>query len=132
TCQGIGAQFGLGYRGLLSHDAVFLGLLVDGLQVEAAPPDRTRCPVVPVVHRATVSPSSVAMRYSAAVQLLLADQYVADRAIDGGTLARCARPLLAKPAERARAMLAELGSDLAELIGIEARQAAAEIPGKTG
>jgi hypothetical protein len=132
TCQGIGAQFGLGYRGLLSHDAVFLGLLVDGLQVEAAPPDRTRCPIVPVVHRPTVSPSSVAMRYSAAVQLLLADQWVADRAIDGRSLARCARPLLAKPANRARAMLAELGSDLAELIGIENRQAAAELLGVTG
>lgn len=132
TCQGIGEQFGLGYRGLLSHDAVFLGLLVDGLQVEAAPPDRTRCPMLPIVHRPTISPSSVAMRYCAAVQLLLADQWLADRAIDGRSLARCARPLLAKPAERARAMLAELGSDLAELIGIEARQAAAEVPGATG
>jgi hypothetical protein len=132
TCQGIGEQFGLGYRGLLSHDAVFLGLLVDGLQTEPAPPDRTRCPIVPIVHRPTVSPNSVAMRYCAAVQLLLADQWLADRAIDGRSFARIARPLIAKPAERARATLAELGSDLAELIGIEDRQAAAELPGTTG
>jgi hypothetical protein len=131
TCQSLGDQFGLGYRGLLSHDAVFLGFLVDGLQDHAAPPDRTRCPMVPVVHRPTISPSSVAMRYAGAVQLLLADQWLADRAIDGRSFARIARPLIAKPAERARATLAELGSDLAELIGIEDRQAAAELPGTT-
>ena len=48
TCQSLGDAYGLGYRGLLSHDAVFLALLVDGLSVEAAPPDRTRCPMLPM------------------------------------------------------------------------------------
>ncbi|PRQ05645.1 DUF5685 family protein [Enhygromyxa salina] len=131
TCQSIGDQFGLGYRALLSHDAVFLGLLVDGLQLHAAAPDRTRCPMVPVVHRPTVSPDSVAMRYAGAVQLLLADQWLADRAIDGRGFARIARPLLDKPTARARETLAELGSDLGDLIGVEHRQAATERVGMT-
>lgn len=131
TCQGIGDQFGLPYRGLLSHDAVFLGLLVDGLQATAAPPDRTRCPILPVVSRPTVSPCSTAMRYAAAVQVLLAEQWAADRAIDGRTLARLGQRVLAGPAEQARATLAALGSDLAELIGFEQQQAAIEVRGHT-
>ncbi|KIG18892.1 Glycine-rich cell wall structural protein precursor [Enhygromyxa salina] len=131
TCQSIGDQFGLGYRALLSHDAVFLGLLVDGLQQVEAAPDRTRCPMLPVVHRPTVSPDSVAMRYAAAIQLLLADQWLADRAIDGRSFARIARPLLDRPATRARETLAALGSDLADLIGVEHRQAATERIGVT-
>ncbi|EDM73648.1 hypothetical protein PPSIR1_15550, partial [Plesiocystis pacifica SIR-1] len=125
TCQSLGAHFGHGFRGLLSHDAVFLALLVDGLSVAAAGPDRTRCPMLPVVHRPTVSPSSVAMRYAASVQILLADQWLADRALDGRSLApkalaaRSARPLLRASAARARETLRELGSDLGDLEGIE-------------
>ena len=132
TCQGIGAQFGLRYRGLLSHDAVFVGLLVDALQNDPAAPDRTRCPMLPVVHRPTVSPSSVAMRYAAAVQLLLAEQWLADRAIDGRKLARVALPLVREPATQARSTLDALGCDLAELIDFEHRQAAIEVRGRTG
>ena len=100
TCKSLGSQFGLPYRALLSHDAVFLGLLVDGLQDEAAAADRCVCPMVPVTTRATVSPDSVAMRYAAAMQMLLADQWLADRAIDGRALARVARPITTRRSGR--------------------------------
>ena len=126
TCQSLGDHFGLAYRGLLSHDAVFLALLVDGLGVSAAGPSRTRCPMLPVLHKATVSPDSVAMRYAAAIQLLLADQWLADRAVDGKAVARAARPLVERRSEQARATLRELGSDLDALIGFEHIQAEVE------
>ncbi len=132
TCQSLGSHFGHAYRGLLSHDAVFLAALVDGLQAEPAPRDRCRCPLIPVVHRPTLRPDSVAMRYAAAVQILLADQWLADRAVDRRSLARLARPLLRERAQHARRELAELGSSLAELEHFELRQAAAELPGTTG
>ncbi|MCA9696538.1 MAG: hypothetical protein KC431_03350, partial [Myxococcales bacterium] len=126
TCQSLGAQFGLAYRGLLSHDAVFLAMLVDGLQARPGAEDRCRCPMLPVVHRPTIGPDAVAMRYAAAVQMLLADQWLADRAIDGRSLHRWARPLLAQPAAAARETLRTLGSDLGALEGFEWRQAAVE------
>lgn len=132
TCKSLGSQFGLPYRALLSHDAVFLGLLVDGLQEEAAAPDRCVCPMVPVATRATVSPDSVAMRYAATMQMLLADQWLADRAIDGRALARVARPITSRLASGARETLATLGVSLAELEGFEHRQAASEVVGVTG
>lgn len=126
TCQSLGEQFGHVQRGLLSHDAVFLAALVDGLQAQPAAPSRTRCPMLPIVHRATLAPSSVAMRYAASVQLLLADQWVADRASERPRLAALARPLLRGSAEHARSELAALGSGLGELEHFELRQAAVE------
>ncbi|MCA9682954.1 MAG: Hsp70 family protein [Myxococcales bacterium] len=107
-------------------------MLVDGLQARPGAEDRCRCPMLPVVHRPTIGPDAVAMRYAAAVQMLLADQWLADRAIDGGRIARLARPALDGATTRARATLSELGSDLAELIGFEDRQAATEQLGATG
>ncbi len=132
TCQSLGQHFGHAHRGLLSHDAVFLATLVDGLQDHAGEHDRCRCPLIPVVHRPTISPDSIAMRYAASVQILLADQWLADRAIDGRSLAGAARSLLTGASVQARQNLSELGSSLAELEDFELRQAAAELPGTTG
>ncbi|HEU4407864.1 MAG TPA: DUF5685 family protein [Polyangiaceae bacterium] len=125
-CQSLGAHYGTALRGLLSHDAVFLALLAEGLQQDAAPHDRCRCPLVPVVHRPTVSPESAPMRYAAAYQLLLADQFLADRQADGRRLFGAARALLSGPVARARAELGALGLDPSPLEGFESRQLACE------
>ena len=67
-CKGLGDHFGTATRALLTYDAVFLALVVDGLMVERAAPDTCRCPMLPLVHRPTVRPDSVAMRSSAAAK----------------------------------------------------------------
>lgn len=127
TCQGLGAHFGLARRALLSHDAVFMAILVDAVQSRAAEPSRCRCPVMPTAFRATVKPTSVAMRYAAALQMLLADQWLADRGADGQWAARVVRPWFSDgPARRAAVQLDELGVELPALRGFEARQIAVE------
>ena len=125
-CQGNGEAHGQLYRVLHSHDAVLIALLADALQGEAAGPDRVRCPMMPLLHRDTASPQSPALRYAVAVQLLLADQWVADKAEEGGSLARWGRPVLSGGVERAWAEVAALGLDLSALRGFEGRQAALE------
>ena len=121
-CKTLGDRYGQLTRALLSHDAVFLALVADGLAAEGAEPDRCRCPIVPVAFRPTVRPDSPAMRYAAAMQLLLSDQWLADRALDGRRAAQAARPLLSGKVEVARAMLAELGISLDDLEGFEHQQ----------
>jgi len=131
-CKSLGDNFGTLSRALLNYDAVFLALVADGLmQVEAAP-DRCRCPMLPVVHRPTVRPDSTAMRYAAAMQMLLSDQWLADRAVDGRRTAQATRPLLSGKVAHARAILDEIGISLAELEGFEERQARCEELGVTG
>jgi len=132
-CKSLGDTYGLAYRALLSHDAVFMALVVDGLLVEerAATEGECRCPLMPIQHRPTVVSDSVAMRYAAAIQLLLVDQFLADRAMDGGRTAAMARPLVSRPVEHARALLGELGVSLEELEGFEFEQASCERSGST-
>jgi hypothetical protein len=130
-CKSLGDSFGTLTRALLNYDAVFLALVADGLVETAAAPDRCRCPLLPVTFRPTVRPDSPAMRYAAAMQMLLSDQWLADRAEDGRRVAQAARPLLSGKVEAARAILAELGISLDDLEGFEHRQARCEIPGVT-
>ncbi len=127
TCQGLGAHYGHARRGLLNHDAVFTAILADAIQTEPAPPSRCRCPMMPVVFRDTFAPDSAAMRYAAAIQMLLADQWLADRGAEGQWLARVARPVFsARPARKAAEHLAALGVALPALRGFEARQVSVE------
>lgn len=130
-CKSLGDRYGQLSRALVSHDAVFLALLADGLVREPARDGRCRCPLLPVVHRPIVAPDSVAMRFSAAVQMLLGDQWLADRAIEGKLLARAGRPLASRYVEVARVDLAALGIDVSPLEGFEERQAARERRGHT-
>lgn len=126
TCQSLGTHFGLVHRALLNHDAVFMAVLADALQEQAGSPSTCRCPMNPLATRATVTPSAVAMRYAASVQLLLADQWLADRAVDGRVFARLVRPALRGAVGRANAALAGLGTDATIVVGFEGRQAALE------
>jgi hypothetical protein len=125
-CKSLGDRYGQLSRALVSHDAVFLALLVDGLCEEPAKDGRCRCPLLPVVHRPIVAPDGVAMRFAAAVQMLLGDQWLADRALEGKLLARAGRPLASRYVELAKADLARLGVDVAPLDGFETLQAEEE------
>ena len=78
--------------------------------------------MVLVSHRPAVAHDSPAMRYAGAVQILLGDQWLADRALDGQRLPRFARPLLQAPVARAQRLLKDLGIDLGALAGFELRQ----------
>ena len=126
VCAGLGEGFGHGLRATLTHDAVFVATLADALADEAGASSSCRCPLVPVVHRATVSFESPAIRFAAAVQILLGDQWLADRAADGRRPHRLARTLLADRVRRAHEALRALGVDSAALHGFESRQGAVE------
>lgn len=128
-CRTLGEDHGQPSRGLLSFDAVLVASVADALQVEAAPPARTRCPILPVVHRPTLHHTAVPLRFAAAVQVLLADQWVADRAVDGQAVARWVRPWGAAKVRGAQAVLHELGAPLDDLEGFEHRQHAVETAG---
>ena len=127
TCQGLGQHFGHTRRALLSHDAVFMAILADAVQARAAGASRCRCPMMPLTFRATLAPDSIAMRYAAALQMLLADQWLADRGADGQWSARALRSWFSEgPAREASAQLAALGVALPVLEGFEARQLTVE------
>lgn len=130
-CKTLGDEYSQLSRATLNFDAVFVSILADALSTAPAEADQCRCPMIPILHRPTVSPRSPAMRYAAAVQMLLADQWVADHAVEGKALARLARPLLKRPVQRAYAILEDLSVDLSALQGFEQRQAATERHGDT-
>lgn len=125
TCKALGDGFGLAQRALLSYDLVFVGAVADALMEEAGGPSSCRCPTMPVTMRACTEPSSPAMVYASAVQILVADQWLADKAADGGMMG-AARPLLSNSVGRAHALLASLDVSLADLDGFELRQAEVE------
>lgn len=125
-CHGVGVHVGHAWRGIHSHDAVFLATLADGLVDAPASPSSCRCPMLPVVHRRTRDPSSVALRFAVGSQLLLADQWVADKAEEGSRAARFARDVLERPVGRGREVLEAMGLDVSDLQGFEKRQTAVE------
>ena len=125
-CKTLGSEFGQAWRVTLSYDAVFMAILADAVQDTGAVPASYRCPLVPVHHRPAVAHDSPAMRYAAAVQVLLGDQWLADRGADGRRLARLTRPLLRAPVARARSLLRDFGVDVGALEGVERWQQAVE------
>jgi len=130
-CHGLAARHGQASRLLVGRDAVFLAVVVDALLPHASEVEIRRCPMVPVRSREVAASQDVPVRYAAAVQALLADQWLADRAADGARTAAAGRRLLSPIAERARTDLADLGVPLADLEGFEDRQAGVERPGVT-
>jgi hypothetical protein len=125
-CKSLGAHFGTVTRILVSHDSVFLAMVVDGLMGEQAGSSRCRCPMLPIIHRPIVEPNSAAMRFATATQILLGDQWLADRSAEGKKVASWVRPLAQPRVERACSMLEELGISVAPLRNFEQRQASSE------
>ena len=130
-CQSLGLHFGLPFRGLVNHDAVFLAMLADGLTPQPADPHSCRCPLLPVLKKPTVSPHSPAMRLAAATQVLLADQRLADWQMEGRRGAGLLRRLVSEAAADARQMLTDDGVDVSGLEGFERQQQRVESPGQS-
>lgn len=126
VCKGLGEHYGQATRATLTHDAVFMAMLADALADAPAEPSSCRCPMLPVVRRPTVSHESAAIRYASAVQMLLGDQWLADRAADGRRAFAIARAALGERVANARAALAALNVDTAPLVGVEDRQSRCE------
>lgn len=116
-------HFGTASRLLLSHDAVFVAALIDGLASAPGSEDSCRCPLNPALKRPTISASSPAMKVAASVQLLLSDQWLEDQALDGSPLGRL-RPLLSGRRVEAQRLLTGLGldGDLFEELAAEQRR----------
>jgi Family of unknown function (DUF5685) len=129
VCKGLGEHYGQATRATLTHDAVFMAMLADALADVAADASSCRCPMLPVVHRPTVSYESAAIRYASAVQMLLGDQWLADRAADGRRAFALARAALGTRVANARAALTALNVDTAPLVGVEDRQSRCERDG---
>jgi len=125
-CQSLGRSAGPLARAALSRDAVLLAIVADGLAEEPSAPDRCRCPIMPLARRDSRSPDSAAMGFASGMQLLLGDQKLADRAMDGRRSAKLARRVVAGPVARARTTLVEMGIPVDRLEGFEERQAAVE------
>lgn len=125
-CAGLGQHFDLATRATLSHDTVLVATIIEGLLVKESAPDRTRCPMMPLHHRPTKDADSVSIRFASALHMLLIDQWLADKAIDGAPIHGAARSLVAQRATRARALFDELGVALPALDGLERRQAKLE------
>jgi hypothetical protein len=126
TCRALG-DHGTPVRALTSYDAVLLAAIVDGLTASEAPCGTCRCPIAPWVHRPIITPDAPAVRTAAAVQLLLADAWLADRFDDGLPAAGWLRPWV--PSDAAAAALEALGLDPASLRAVTAAQQAVEHPG---
>ncbi len=125
-CKGLGTEFGQLSRGLVSHDAVFVATLVEALSEEESERGRARCPLLPIVHKPILAPSSTPIRFAAAVQVLLGDQWLADKQVEGSRLAGGLRGLAHDKVEHANQLLAGLGLDFSCLRGFEHEQARAE------
>lgn len=125
-CKGLGKNYGLAQRALVSYDAVFVSLIVDALSLESATEASCRCPMNPLVHRPTVADDSVPMRFASAISLLLSDQWLADRAEDGKPWAKASRRWLTPSLKKAQSLLTGLGIQLDNLQGFEKLQAKTE------
>lgn len=125
-CKGLGDGYGQASRALVSHDAVFVGLLVEALSGDASDRGKCRCPMLPVVHRPILTPSSVPIRFASAVQILLGDQWLADKAHEGKRGAALLRRLASGQVDRANAVLGDLGVSFEPVRNFDGAQLAAE------
>lgn len=128
-CKTMGEDYGQVSRALVSFDAVLVGALVESLRATPSQTDRCRCPINPAVFRPTLSHDSVPMRFAAATQVLLADQWVADKAAEGSRTAQLLRPLGRRTVHRAADILSAMGATPEQIAGLELEQHAVESTG---
>lgn len=124
TCKALGDHYGQLARPLLSFDIVLFASVIEALQAEPSQTGSCRCPLLPVVHRPTLTPDSTSMHVAAAVQVVLADQWLADQQQDGARAVGLLRPVLGM-SERARKAtddLVALGFDVSAFTDLATRQ----------
>lgn len=130
-CKSLGDEYGQAHRALVNFDAVFIGIVADGFLEEGASEGSCRCPLNPLNIRPTMTRQSPAMKFASSMQLLLSDQWLADRGMDGRAWARASRRWFRPALQKARRNLAELGLSMAQLEGFERAQKRVERLGET-
>ncbi len=130
TCKALGDGYGLLARPLLSYDIVFLAALVESTRQEASETSTCRCPLLPILQKPIVTPSSVSVRVAAAVQVILASAWFDDQVLDGNPAYRPARSLAQSKASKAHEELASLGISLNSAFGLGIRQSEVEARSK--
>ncbi|MDF1662999.1 MAG: DUF5685 family protein [Planctomycetota bacterium] len=130
-CKSLGDDYSQAHRALVNFDAVFIGIVADGLLENGAEHDSCRCPINPLAMRPTMTRQSPAMKFATSMQMLLSDQWLADRGMDGRSWARASRRWFRPALQKARRTLANLGLSMAQLEGFERVQKRVEVIGKT-
>ncbi|MFT4978467.1 MAG: hypothetical protein ACI8S6_004377, partial [Myxococcota bacterium] len=128
-CKTMGEDYGQISRALVSFDAVLVGALAESLRAEPSQTSSCRCPINPAVFRPTLAHDSVPMRFAAATQVLLADQWVADKAAEGSRAAQLLRPLGSRAVHRAADALSALGASPDQIAHLELEQLLVESSG---
>lgn len=123
-CKSMGQQYGLASRVMVNHDLVLYALAVEGLASEPAEQTTCRCPVAPWIQRPILAPDTPAMKAIAALQILLADQWLADKEMDNAPLFGRVRPLL--KTQHARDLARDMGLDIKHFEGLSLQQARCE------
>ncbi len=126
TCKALGDGYGQLARPLLSYDVVFFAALVEATQTEQSETGQCRCPLLPVLQKPIVAPTSLPVRFAAAVQVVLASAWLDDQVIDGNPLYRPARALARSKATSAYEELTSLGVDMGVVRGLSAEQSKVE------
>lgn len=131
-CAGLGQTYDQATRATLNHDMVFVVALIEGLQIS---PDQrttqTRCPMMPLHHKPTIAPDRDSVRFASALSMLLADQWLEDKAQDGARPARHARRLIATRVQGAQQLWDDLGLSALPLEQTTTAQAKLERQNKT-
>lgn len=130
-CKSLGDDYSQAHRALVNFDAVFIGIVADGLLEMGADHDSCRCPINPLAIRPTMTRRSPAMQFATSMQMLLSDQWLADRGMDGRSWARASRRWFRPALQKARKTLASLGLSMAQLEGFERVQKRVEVIGQT-
>ncbi len=129
TCKALG-DYGLLARPLLSYDIVFLAALVESTRQDASETSTCRCPLLPILQKPIIAPSSVSVRVAAAVQVILASAWFDDQVLDGNPTYRPARSLAQSKANKAHEELALLRIPLSRALGLGIRQSEVEARSK--
>lgn len=130
-CKSLGDNYSQAHRALVNFDAVFIGIVADGLLEKGAEHDSCRCPINPLAMRPTMTRRSPAMEFATSMQMLLSDQWLADRGSDGRSWARASRRWFRPALHKARKTLAKLGLSMSQLEGFERVQKRVEVIGET-
>lgn len=126
-CKSLDVHFSPLHRALVNHDAVFVAIVADGLLEDSAERSSCRCPINPLLNKETVAASEVSMKFATAVQILLAESWLADRAIEGSSVAGATRRFFSGSFKKAHRILGALGVFLDPLQGFEKMQRAVEL-----
>lgn len=126
-CKSLDVHFSPFHRALVNYDAVFVALVADGLLGDSASRSSCRCPLNPLLSKDTVAASEASMKFATAVQILLAESWLADRAIEGSSVAGATRRFFSASFKKAHRMLSNLGVSLEALNHFEKWQRTVEL-----